>query len=285
MGGSAKAYVSSWTKNPIENIATGGGVAMYKGAKAAGKEAFPGAKKIKAPGMSDEAYMGETEAIQRQRAIANGEAPSISQITMNRNIDQINNQALAMAASQRGASNPALAFRQAQIGNQQAGLQAAQEGAILGEQERRTADDFLARQAAAQRGVALSVQQANQQAALQQRQQNMGLLSGIGTVAASMASDEDTKTNIKEEDNVAKAIEEFTKAIRGYEYEYKDGEHGTGKKVGVMAQDLEKSKIGKTMVDEDENGVKRVDTNKAIGALLAATAELSKKVTKMEKKG
>jgi hypothetical protein len=280
MGGSTKKFM----KSPgMALVSPGTYLAEQARSKVGGM--FKGPKNIKAPGMSAEAYAGESEAIARQRAIANGQAPSISQMTMNRNVDQINQQAMAMAASQRGASNPALAFRQAQMGSQQAGLEAAQQGAILAEQERRTADDFLARQAAAQRGVAIQTQMANQQNAMAQRGQNMQLISGVGTTAAAMASDEDAKKNIKEEDNVAKAIEQFTSALKGYEYEYKDGENGTGKKVGVMAQDLEKSKIGKTMVDEDENGVKRVDTNKAIGALLAATAEMSKKISKLEKKG
>jgi len=143
-----------------------------------------GPQKIKGFSMTQDGRAGEAEAIARQRAIASGQAPSISQMTMNRNVDQINQQAMAMAASQRGASNPALAFRQAQIGSQQAGLEAAQQGAILAEQERRAADDFLARQAAAQRGVAFQQSATNQQAVTQGQATQAGMISGIAQAAA-----------------------------------------------------------------------------------------------------
>jgi hypothetical protein len=241
-----------------------------------------GPDKIGGYDMSKEAKAAEIESINRQRAIANGTAPSISQMTMNRNVDQINQQAMSLAASQRGVSNPALAMRQAQLSAQQAGLEAAQQGAILGEQERRSADQFLVNQANAQRGVAFQQDQANISNSLASQKQQAEMISGIGQVAAK--SDKDAKENIKEENNVSKAIEQFTSAIKGYEFEYKNKSDGTGKKVGVMAQDLEKSKIGKTIVDEDENGDKVINTNKAIGALLAATAEMNKKIEKLSKK-
>lgn len=298
MGKGGSAYLSSWKKNPLENIATGGNVALYKGTTAGLgikgptstsmgiPELLPGAQKVKGFEMPQNLQEAEMQMIQRQAAIAAGQAPSVAQSMFNQNLDQASRQAMALAASQRGASNPMLAFRQAQMMNQQNALEGAQQGAILGEQERRSADQMIGAQAAAQRGVALQQSLANQNAMIQQRAQNLNTLSSVGQGAASfaMASDENAKENIKPADNVAAAVAELMKHIKPSEYEYKDEKHGAGKKVGVMAQDLEKSKIGKTMVDESPDGTKMVDTNKAIGALLAASAEMHKKIQKLEKK-
>lgn len=246
----------------------------------------PKQKSSKAFKMTSEARLGEQEALNRQRDIANGKAPSLANMAFQQNIDNANNQAMSFAASQRGASNPALAFRQAQLMNQQNTMNAVQQGAIMAEQERRAADEFIARQAAAQRGVAMQSAIANQQSDANKAASERQMISGLGQGAAmAFASDKEAKEDIKPEDNVAKAIDEFTKSVRGYEYEYKDSNDGTGKKIGVMAQDLEKSKIGKTMVDEGPDGKKMVNTNKAIGALLAMTSELNKKIEKLEKKG
>lgn len=260
-----------------------------------------GSSKQKASGafkMTKDATLGEAEALSRQRAIASGLAPSIAQMSFNQNIDQSNQQAMAMAASQRGVSNPALAFRQAQMGNQQNNLQASQQGAIMAEQERRMADDFIARQAAAQRGIALQSAMANQQADTQKSGAQTGMVSSLGgaMVAASAGkpppdqkapaqspSDRDVKENIKPLKNASGEMEKFLSSLKPSQYEYKDSANGTGEKIGVMAQDLEKSKIGKTMVDQAPDGTKMVDTNKAIGALLAGMADLNKKIKKLEK--
>jgi hypothetical protein len=235
--------------------------------------------------MTGLAKRSEADALKRQNDIASGKAQSVSQMQFNQNIDQANQQAMAMAASQRGASNPALAFRQAQLMNQQNTMAAAQQGAIMAEQERRMADDYIAKVAAGQRGVALQSALANQQADAQKsaadKQMLGSLASGAGAMA--MASDENAKTNIKDAENPANAVEAFVKAIKPYMYEYKNSKHGTGEKMGVMAQDLEKSEVGKTMVDKAPDGTKIVDTNKALGPILAALADLNKKVEKLEK--
>lgn len=248
--------------------------------------------------MSSFVLAAEREAMNRQKLIANGTGPSVSQMAFNHNIDQANQQAMAIAASQRGASNPALAFRQAQIGNQQNTLQASQQGAIMAEQERRMADDFIARQAAAQRGIALQSAMANQQADTQKSGAQTSMVSSLGgaMVAASAGkpppdqkapaqspSDRDVKENIKPLKNASGEIGKFLSTLKPSQYNYKDSFNGTGEKVGVMAQDLEKSKVGRTLVDQAPDGTKMVDTNKAIGALLAGMADLNKKVEKMKK--
>lgn len=130
----------------------------------------------------------EKAMLARQNAIATGQAPSIAQMALNQNVDQTNRAAMAMAASQRGASNPMLAFRQAQIAGQDANLQAAQEGAMLAEQERRQADQMIAASAAAQRGVAFNQATTNLNAKLQGQKQNLDAMVGAAGAGAKMAA-------------------------------------------------------------------------------------------------
>jgi hypothetical protein len=211
--------------------------------------------------------------------------PSIAQSQLVQASDQQARQAMAMAASQRGSSNPALAFRQAQVGSQQMGLENAQAGAIMAEQERRQADQYIAQQAAAQRGVALNSAMANQQVDQSKANTQMSALAGAAAAGGqmAMASDKNMKENIKPASGSANEIETFMNAIKEYNYNYKNKANGTGEKTGVMAQDIEKTAVGKTMVDENGKGQKVVDTNKAIGAILAGMADLNKKIKKMEK--
>ncbi len=138
-----------------------------------------GPQKIKGFEVSPQGQQFEAEAMARQNAIASGQAPSIAQMQLNQANQQATQQALAMAASQRGASNPALAFRQAQIGNQQMGLENAQAGAIMAEQERRAADQFIAQQVAAQRGLAFNQDAQNLQNKLQAQKQNAETVASI----------------------------------------------------------------------------------------------------------
>lgn len=147
-----------------------------------------GPQKIKGFSMSPAMMKAEQDMIARQNAIASGQGPSIAKMQMGQNIDQANQQALAMAASQRGASNPMLAFRQAQIGNQQMGLEGAQQAAILAEQERRQAEQLIAAQAAAQRGVAFQQANANMGALQNSQDRNAQAIASIAGSAAKASS-------------------------------------------------------------------------------------------------
>lgn len=93
------------------------------------------------------------------------------------------------------------------------------------------------------------------------------------TVAAAgvKASDERLKTDIApvNKDDLA----EMKAALKAYSYKYKDSKYGDGEFIGIMAQDLEKSKLGKTLVVEDENGFKMIDLGRAVSLWLATMAE------------
>jgi hypothetical protein len=68
-------------------------------------------------------------------------------------------------------------------------------------------------------------------------------------------------------------MEEMKKVLKAFRFHYKSQEHGKGLNYGVMAQDLEKSKVGKTLVFEDAGGNKMVDIGKVMIMWLAAGAE------------
>lgn len=104
-----------------------------------------------------------------------------------------------------------------------------------------------------------------------------GLLNGylqagsqVGT-AAILASDERLKTNIKPID--PQDLEEFKKTIKPYMWNYIDEKHGKGDWFGVMVQDLEKSKIGKTLIFEGDDGFKKINLIKLASLFLAMIAE------------
>lgn len=143
-----------------------------------------GPQKIKGFEMSPQSAQYEQEMMARQNAIASGQAPSYSQMMFNKAQDQNTRNALAMAASQRGMSNPALAFRQAQMASQQANLQGAQDAAIMAEQERRQADQMVASQVNAQRGVAFNQANTNLNSTMQNQQNQLNAISSVGQGAA-----------------------------------------------------------------------------------------------------
>lgn len=100
----------------------------------------------------------------------------------------------------------------------------------------------------------------------------MGQLLNTGaTAAATYFSDERLKENItyiSKED-----LKEMKSFLKAYAFNYKNDKHGKGDWIGVMAQDLEKSKLGKTLVIENELGEKMIDANKVLSLFLATMAE------------
>jgi hypothetical protein len=111
---------------------------------------------------------------------------------------------------------------------------------------------------------------------------NMGVASGIlgGVGDALGLSDERQKKNIKDGD---KNISQFLDALKAHSYNYKDSAFGQGEQTSVMAQDLEKTPVGKQMVQETPAG-KAVDYGKGFAAILAAQAQLNERLKKIEEK-
>lgn len=246
--------------------------------------------------------MGQEQALANNIAMANsargGANPLAARAALQQNAQQSGAMAMEAAnlrlAEQQQAQgllgNVAGAGRQGDLGQQQL----AQQGAIAQQ-------DLAAKYAQ----MGMTAQQANQQAAidLAKMQQDAGLgwanlglqsqiaqnallgntLQGAGGVMAglgTMFSDKNLKKNIKSAD---KEIKKFLDTIETGTYEYKNKAHGEGQFTSPMAQSLQKSKLGKQMVEKKPEGL-AVNYGANLGLILAAQAHLNKRLEKLETK-
>lgn len=191
----------------------------------------------------------------------------------------------SMAAGARPA-NAAMAARTAavQMGRQQAGLAGQQ--ALAGIAERTAAQQALGQLLSTQRGQDIGVAQGGMSTALSglqglpQPPNNMQWLVPTITAAGMAMSDRRAKTDVKTADADADALVDGLKA---YTWRYKDERHGTGRQIGIMAQDLERSKLGKQAVIDTPDG-KIVHGAKLATALAAGLASMNKRMKKLEGK-
>ncbi len=97
---------------------------------------------------------------------------------------------------------------------------------------------------------------------------------------ATVLSDERTKTDISPLDSLA----EHLRAAPGYRYRYKDGfgEDPSHEHAGPMAQDLEKSPFGKTIVRRGQDGLRRVDTSRLTLVNHAALAGMRSELDRLK---
>lgn len=99
--------------------------------------------------------------------------------------------------------------------------------------------------------------------------------------ANTVTSDKNAKKDIKSGD---KEIQKFLDSLSSKSYEYKDQDkEPKGKQLGILAQDAEKSDMGKEMVVETDDG-KAIEVTEAVSKLLSAVANLNRRVKKSEKK-
>lgn len=103
---------------------------------------------------------------------------------------------------------------------------------------------------------------------------------GIGLIGSMVGSDEDMKKDVKPN---SKKYDDMMEKLKGYEFQYKDQKHGEGDRVGIMAQDLEKSEVGKKLVKDTPEG-KQIDIKNALGAIMASQARLAQRLKSLEKK-
>jgi len=100
----------------------------------------------------------------------------------------------------------------------------------------------------------------------------------LGTIIGA-ASDVRLKQDVKSFDP-----DEFLDSITGYKYNYKKPDrHGEGEHAGVMAQDLEKTEVGASLVEDTPEG-KMVDFGKGFGAILASLAQVNDRLKIVEGK-
>ena len=110
------------------------------------------------------------------------------------------------------------------------------------------------------------------------------LMGAAGTVGAGMLSKSDEKSKNIEPN--APDMDAFMESIKPLAFKYKDGDapgENEEENVGVIAQDVEKSKVGKTMVKNTSSG-KMLDMQKGFGVILAALASLHDKYEGLEEK-
>jgi hypothetical protein len=112
----------------------------------------------------------------------------------------------------------------------------------------------------------------------------MGLMGmGAGLAQGAIASDRRAKFNIHDPD--LRDLQDYLGNSRGKLYNYRDpGKPGrrAGLNFGPMAQDLQKSKIGRTLVINDGSGTLKVDTQRLALADHAALAALAADVAKLK---
>jgi hypothetical protein len=112
------------------------------------------------------------------------------------------------------------------------------------------------------------------------------LLAGVGAAVGSFFSDMTVKHDIASVTD--DEIEEFLNSMKPATYEYDESvkEKGApaGRQMGVMAQDVEKSKMGSKIVKKTQDDIKVVDVPKSVSALLASAANLNDRVNKLEGK-
>jgi hypothetical protein len=162
-----------------------------------------------------------------------------------------------------------------------------QQGFSMAEAQQQAAADYqklAVSQAMGLAGINSQIRQNNTQQMMQVGQnaskETSDFMSGMGKM---MMSDETNKTNIKDG---SQDIHNFLDALKEHSYKYKNTDQpGTskGKRFGIMAQDLEKSKAGKSIVHNTSYG-KMVDTAQGFGVAMAATANLHKRLKKLEGK-
>lgn len=108
----------------------------------------------------------------------------------------------------------------------------------------------------------------------------MSMIGGIASLG--MLSDERQKTDVQPGDTKLRA---FLEEVGVHDYEYVDPNApgaGEGRFVSPMAQELERTELGRAAVSEDEEGRKVVDYGKIAGAMLSASAMHERRLGRIE---
>lgn len=102
---------------------------------------------------------------------------------------------------------------------------------------------------------------------------NSNLLGQGAGAAALFFSDERLKTNVRKVNK--EDLDELRRTIKPYVFDYIDSRYGDSNTLGVMAQDLEKTKLGKNLVKEDFEGNKYIEIASLLSMILATYAEVN----------
>lgn len=94
-------------------------------------------------------------------------------------------------------------------------------------------------------------------------------------------SDVNVKQNIESGDA---QLQDFLNSLNAYSYEYIDPKYGEGRRISPMAQEIEKTPLGKAAISTSPEGYKMVDYGKLGGTMLASLALLNHKYEELESK-
>ncbi len=112
----------------------------------------------------------------------------------------------------------------------------------------------------------------------------MGGASVAKEATKGITSDERQKTTFSKV-SADKDMMQFLDKIGNHKYVYKNTDlEGSDDKIhfSPMAQELEKTNVGKTMVSDNEDGVKRVDYSRSLGTILSGLSLLNGRLKKLE---
>lgn len=188
--------------------------------------------------------------------------------------------AQANAQNRQQVSGQNLAARQ-NIANQRANIQNQQQLYNKGLYQQQFQNQLSKAGAQNQATQNLANTYAQQAGAKAQADANtIGTLAGLG---AAFASDVRVKTDIEDGGN---KVREMMDELTPYEYDYTGefAEQRPERQVGVMAQDLEESDLGQQFVEEDVDGVKKVDYGKMGSTQLSMIADLHRRLKELEGK-
>jgi hypothetical protein len=186
--------------------------------------------------------------------------------------------AVEQAGFRQGANQANLGASLQQRGmNDAASQYYTQAGLNLDEQQRQA--QMLMEQMKLQQALGYeSIRQKDYSDAAEHRQGAMaGATKGAGALM-SLFSDERLKTDVRPGDEKVEALLE---TIGAHDYRYKNEEHGKGRFVSPMAQELERTELGKALVEDTPEG-KVVHYGRAVGTMLSAQANLHKRLRKLE---
>jgi hypothetical protein len=229
---------------------------------------------------------------QQNAGLANASNLANAQNLTQTGISNAGNQTSANTASAQLANQVALANAAAGNAAQQTNAQLGTQTSIAnaGNQVTTTGQNIAAQNNLAQNALTGSGQaitgtvgaaQAQATAAEAAAKQNAALIGAGATVGAALLSDRRAKTDIANGDA---AIAEMLDKLKAHTGRYKDpSEPGAapGRRAMIMAQDLEKSAMGRALV-RDIGGRKAIDVNQATGAALAALAQINARLSKVE---
>lgn len=153
-------------------------------------------------------------------------------------------------------------------------------------QEQAAIRDDLTRRHGINANTALGFAQLEAQGEVNWAQMGANFLMGVGSGAASagmtaLLSDRRTKTDIRE-GAPEEELEELLSVARPHVYRY-TGERGkAGDNLGIMGQDLRRTRLGRSMVDSTSDGTLIVDGGKLAGAAFAAASAIHDKLKALE---